>query len=118
MSAAIAVDETAPVLISPNVTAYVNRKYEREPANSAAPIHASPPTPLRGFGGTGWLCTGRYYRQSMKPSGQPGVVITGIGVVSPFGVGRERFWQHIGAGCSGIRRITEFDVADYPCQVA
>ncbi|HXH23944.1 MAG TPA: beta-ketoacyl-[acyl-carrier-protein] synthase family protein [Vicinamibacterales bacterium] len=46
------------------------------------------------------------------------VAITGIGVVSPFGVGRERFWQAISAGCSGTRAITEFDVSAYPCQVA
>jgi 3-oxoacyl-[acyl-carrier-protein] synthase II len=39
-------------------------------------------------------------------------------VVSPFGVGRERYWQHISRGCSGTRAITEFDVSTYPCQVA
>jgi 3-oxoacyl-[acyl-carrier-protein] synthase II len=50
--------------------------------------------------------------------GRPGVVITGIGVVSPFGIGRETYWQHISNGCSGTRAITEFDVATYPCQVA
>ena len=49
---------------------------------------------------------------------QPGVVITGIGVVSPFGVGRERFWHHVSHGCSGTTRITQFDASDYPCQVA
>ena len=54
----------------------------------------------------------------MNGNGQPGVVITGIGAVSPFGVGRERFWQHVSGGCSGIRRITQFDVSEYPCQVA
>jgi 3-oxoacyl-[acyl-carrier-protein] synthase II len=54
----------------------------------------------------------------MKPNGQPGVVITGIGAVSPFGFGRERFWQHVSAGCSGVKKITQFDVAEYPCQVA
>jgi 3-oxoacyl-[acyl-carrier-protein] synthase II len=54
----------------------------------------------------------------MDTNGQPGVVITGIGAVSPFGVGRERFWQHVSGGCSGIRRITQFDVSQYPCQVA
>jgi 3-oxoacyl-[acyl-carrier-protein] synthase II len=47
-----------------------------------------------------------------------GVVITGIGVVSPFGVGREQFWQHISHGCSATRAITHFDVSSYPCQVA
>jgi len=46
------------------------------------------------------------------------IVITGIGVVSPFGVGRERFWQHISGGCSGTRAITEFDASDFACRVA
>src|SRR4051794_27733596 len=46
------------------------------------------------------------------------VVITGIGAVSPFGVGRERFWDHISHGCSGTRAITQFDASSYPCQVA
>jgi 3-oxoacyl-[acyl-carrier-protein] synthase II len=54
----------------------------------------------------------------MNVSGQPGVVITGIGVVSPFGVGRDRFWHHISRGCSGTRTITQFDVSSYPSQVA
>jgi 3-oxoacyl-[acyl-carrier-protein] synthase II len=48
----------------------------------------------------------------------PGVVITGIGVVSPFGVGRQRFWQHVSHGCSGTKAITQFDVSTYPSQVA
>src|SRR5438128_9811859 len=46
------------------------------------------------------------------------IVITGIGVVSPFGVGRERFWDHITRGCSGTRAITEFDASDFACRVA
>jgi 3-oxoacyl-[acyl-carrier-protein] synthase II len=46
------------------------------------------------------------------------IAITGIGVVSPFGVGRERFWRHVTAGCSGTRVIDEFDVSSFPCQVA
>src|SRR5690242_12426234 len=46
------------------------------------------------------------------------VVISGIGVVSPFGVGRDHFWQHISHGCSGTKAITEFDASSYPCQVA
>src|SRR5580765_1945886 len=48
----------------------------------------------------------------------PRVVITGIGVVSPFGVGRERFWDHVSAGCSGTRAITEFDASEFGCRVA
>ena len=46
------------------------------------------------------------------------VAITGIGVVSPFGVGRERFWQHVRSGCSGTRAITDFDASAFPCRVA
>ena len=52
------------------------------------------------------------------PNGQPAIVITGIGVVSPFGVGRERYWDHISRGVSGTRAITQFDVSTYPCRVA
>src|SRR3989441_3399699 len=54
----------------------------------------------------------------MRHSGEPRVVITGIGVVSPFGVGRERFWEHVSRGCSGTRTITDFDASDFPCRVA
>ena len=48
----------------------------------------------------------------------PSVAITGIGVVSPFGVGREAFWRHIKNGCSATREITEFDATPYGCTVA
>jgi 3-oxoacyl-[acyl-carrier-protein] synthase II len=46
------------------------------------------------------------------------VVVTGIGVVSPFGVGRERFWQHVSRGCSATRAISDFDASDFACRVA
>jgi 3-oxoacyl-[acyl-carrier-protein] synthase II len=46
------------------------------------------------------------------------VVITGIGAVSPFGVGRERFWEAISRGQSGTRAITEFNASDLSCRVA
>ena len=48
----------------------------------------------------------------------PPVVISGVGVVSPFGVGRERFWDAISRGCSGTREITEFDASEFACRVA
>ena len=47
-----------------------------------------------------------------------GVAITGIGVVSPFGVGRDLFWQRISRGISGTRAITEFDATELTCRVA
>jgi 3-oxoacyl-(acyl-carrier-protein) synthase len=46
------------------------------------------------------------------------VAITGIGVVSPFGIGRDRFWQHVSRGCSATRAITDFDASPFPCTVA
>lgn len=49
---------------------------------------------------------------------QPRIVISGIGVVSAFGVGRDRFWDAVSQGRSGTRAITEFDVTGYPCRVA
>ncbi|MEP7305449.1 MAG: beta-ketoacyl-[acyl-carrier-protein] synthase family protein [Acidobacteriota bacterium] len=52
-----------------------------------------------------------------QPAG-PRVVITGIGVVSPFGVGREVFWDHVSRGCSGTRAITDFDATELACRVA
>src|SRR5262245_42040345 len=46
------------------------------------------------------------------------VVITGIGAVSPNGIGRERFWQATRCGISGVRRITRFDPTNFVVQVA
>ena len=54
----------------------------------------------------------------MPRTGAPRVAITGIGVVSPYGVGRERFWTHVSRGCSATRTITEFDPSEFPCTVA
>ena len=54
----------------------------------------------------------------MRHSGPPRVVITGIGVVSPFGVGRELFWEQVSRGSSGTRAITEFDASAFGCRVA
>src|ERR1041384_6300917 len=46
------------------------------------------------------------------------VVITGIGAVSPNGIGRERFWSATQNGESGVRRITRFDPSGFQVQVA
>jgi 3-oxoacyl-[acyl-carrier-protein] synthase II len=53
-----------------------------------------------------------------QSNGHPRVVISGVGVVSPFGPGRERFWCNISRGISGTKAITQFDVSAYPCRVA
>ena len=54
----------------------------------------------------------------MRHSGGPRIVVSGIGVVSPYGVGRERFWHAISRGCSATRAITEFDASELGCRVA
>jgi 3-oxoacyl-[acyl-carrier-protein] synthase II len=46
------------------------------------------------------------------------VVITGIGIVSPLGIGTEENWQGISEGKSGIGYITHFDASDYPVKIA
>jgi 3-oxoacyl-[acyl-carrier-protein] synthase II len=46
------------------------------------------------------------------------VVITGMGVVAPNGIGVENFWDSVVHGRSGVRRITHFDASSFPCQVA
>jgi 3-oxoacyl-[acyl-carrier-protein] synthase II len=46
------------------------------------------------------------------------VAITGTGVVSPIGVGRESFWRSLHAAKSGTRNITAFDVSNSPVKIA
>jgi 3-oxoacyl-[acyl-carrier-protein] synthase II len=46
------------------------------------------------------------------------VVVTGLGIVSAIGIGKDLFWDSLSAGRSGIRRITSFDVSSYECQIA
>jgi len=46
------------------------------------------------------------------------VVVTGIGAVSPNGIGREAFWSATKAGVSGVRRITRFDTTTMSAQIA
>ena len=46
------------------------------------------------------------------------VVITGMGCVTPLGIGSEAYWQALVAGKSGIRRIETFDPSSFPVQIA
>lgn len=46
------------------------------------------------------------------------VVVTGMGMVSPLGVGVDHNWARLAAGESGIRIVDEFDVSDIASQVA
>lgn len=46
------------------------------------------------------------------------VVVTGVGVISPFGVGKDKLWQALIAGESGVGPITRFDASDYSTRFA
>ncbi len=46
------------------------------------------------------------------------VALTGLGVVSPIGTGKDEFWNAMMEGRSGVRRITAFDPTPFECQIA
>lgn len=46
------------------------------------------------------------------------ILITGIGIVSPVGIGKENFWNAIVCGKSGIDKISSFDTTDFECKIA
>ena len=46
------------------------------------------------------------------------VVITGLGPVTPIGIGKENFFANLKAGKNGIGRITQFDPSEHICQIA
>ncbi|MDZ4099146.1 MAG: beta-ketoacyl-ACP synthase II [Methylophilaceae bacterium] len=46
------------------------------------------------------------------------VVVTGLGVISPVGIGVESSWSNLIAGKSGITRISKFDPSNFASQIA
>ena len=46
------------------------------------------------------------------------VVVTGVGAVTPIGIGKEEFWKNIKAGVCGIDTISRFDASEYDCKIA
>jgi 3-oxoacyl-[acyl-carrier-protein] synthase II len=55
----------------------------------------------------------------MSPRAQPRrVLVTGIGVVSPVGIGRSAFWDGLRRGRSPVKRIDRFDASRFRSQVA
>ncbi|MBI2939498.1 MAG: beta-ketoacyl-ACP synthase II [Chloroflexi bacterium] len=78
---------------------------DHQPRSGTEHYHAGPdPESLRG-----------------ELEGRPGrrrVVVTGLGVISPIGVGTDAFWRSLREGRSGIRTIDRFDTSDLPSKVA
>jgi 3-oxoacyl-[acyl-carrier-protein] synthase II len=54
----------------------------------------------------------------MLPESKQRVVITGLGVLSPVGIGKEAYWQALLRGQSGIDRLTRFDSSLYDSKIA
>ena len=54
----------------------------------------------------------------MKPVFSRRVVVTGVGLVSPLGIGTDETWQAIRQGQNGISRIEQFDAAAFACRIA
>jgi 3-oxoacyl-[acyl-carrier-protein] synthase II len=50
--------------------------------------------------------------------GEREVVITGVGIASPIGIGREAFWASLAAGKSGVRRSEALAKVGFPVQIA
>jgi 3-oxoacyl-[acyl-carrier-protein] synthase II len=46
------------------------------------------------------------------------IVVTGLGIISPVGIGLTAAWENILAGRSGIARITRFDSSHFPVHIA
>lgn len=46
------------------------------------------------------------------------IVITGLGCVTPLGIGKDKFWEAIKAGKSGVAPITRFDTTDFTTKIA
>lgn len=46
------------------------------------------------------------------------IVITGMGAVTPLGIGVDAYWQALAAGRCGVRRISQFDPSELAVQIA
>lgn len=46
------------------------------------------------------------------------IVITGVGVIAPNGIGKEDFWSALKEGRSGIKPIARFDTSEFKCKQA
>jgi 3-oxoacyl-[acyl-carrier-protein] synthase II len=59
----------------------------------------------------GYLASGLEKRAGRR------VVVTGLSAITSVGIGKDLFWEAVKAGRSGIRKITRFDLSDFPSQI-
>ncbi len=57
-------------------------------------------------------------RDVMAINGERRVVVTGLGVICPVGIGLDESWANLVAGRSGITRVTKIPIDGYPSQIA
>src|SRR5258708_13821153 len=57
-------------------------------------------------------------RTWMRPMLERRVVVTGVGLVTPLGIGVDKNWEALMAGRSGIGLITRFDATEFPARIA
>src|SRR5437762_938767 len=61
-----------------------------------------------------WLSSTERLIENMKRR----VVITGLGAVTPVGIGIQNYWDGLVNGVCGIDRISRFDVSSFPTKIA
>ncbi|MFH1314210.1 MAG: beta-ketoacyl-ACP synthase II [Candidatus Eisenbacteria bacterium] len=54
----------------------------------------------------------------MKNGAQRRVVVTGMGLITPIGSGKETYWQAASKGVSGVRKLTRFDTESFRTRIA
>jgi 3-oxoacyl-[acyl-carrier-protein] synthase II len=54
----------------------------------------------------------------LNANGPHRAVVTGIGIVSPLGIGVRSFWERVLAGSVGIAPLTRFDASEFSCRIA
>ena len=58
------------------------------------------------------------HQTAVTANGRRRAVITGVGIVSPNGIGKEAFWKGLKEAQNCVDKITFFDASSFPCQVA